>query len=117
MIGVVFASESTSPLPETAPNRSEENRKVKGDDLFGNKLPHFLKVAERLKVKNGGDWIVGDSVSNEGVFVVNVAVDGAAAVVGAPANAAVIVVVAFVSDFCCCCVCCYCCCFCCPSSS
>ncbi len=63
MIGVIFASDSTSPVPASAPNRSEENKKVKGDDMFGNKFPHFLKVVDRHLKKNGGKWMVGDSVS------------------------------------------------------
>ncbi len=63
MIGVIFASDSTSPVPASAPNRSEENKKVKGDDMFGNKFPHFLKVVDRHLKKNGGKWMVGESVS------------------------------------------------------
>ncbi len=63
MIGVIFASDSTSPLPPQAPNRSEENKKAKGDDFFGSKLPLFLKIVDRFLQKNGGKWLVGNKVN------------------------------------------------------
>ncbi len=63
MTGVIFASDSTSPVPPQAPNRTEANKKAKGDDFFGNKFPTFLKIVDKFLQKNGGKWLVGDCVS------------------------------------------------------
>lgn len=52
LIGIVFA-------------KTDEAKKAKGDDMFGNKFPHFLKVVEKHLQKNGGKWMVGSSVSQQ----------------------------------------------------
>ncbi len=45
---------------------TEENKKAKGDNYFGNKFPEFLKIINNLLDKNGGTWMVGNSVSGRG---------------------------------------------------
>ncbi len=59
-----FASDSTSFQPPDSPSRSEENKKAKGEDFFNNKLPQFLKIIDAHLKKNGGKWMVGNSVSD-----------------------------------------------------
>ncbi len=68
MFEVIFASDSTSRLPPQAPNRSEENKKAKGEALFKGKLPMFLKIMNNFLQKNGGKWLVGNKVMQDIAF-------------------------------------------------